>query len=263
MKILAMAVLLTLLPGQEKKELTLVTYNILGDPVELKKRVPALLKLLQDAHADILALQEVVPWFSTALAKEEWARAYQTPKIKPEDAGGQWILSKLPLEKASLHKLPGPQGRTVLIATLKIGSRKVDVATTHLESPLQDGPARAKQIEAILPRLRDADDALFLGDFNFGDGEPEEKKIDAAYVDLWKSLRPKEDGLTWNIESSDMAKKGSFPGEKSRRLDRILLRSGAWKPRDIRIIGDQPITPGKKDLFPSDHFGLLATLSRD
>jgi len=263
MKIVLIAVVLTLLPGQEKKELTLVTYNILGDPVELKKRVPALLKLLQDANADIVALQEVVPWFSAAVVKEEWARAYQMPKIKPEEAGGQWILSKLPIEKASVHKLPGPQGRTILIATLKVGSRRLDVATTHLESALQDGPVRAKQIDAILPRLRDADDALFLGDFNFGDGEAEEKKIDAAYADLWKSLKPNEEGMTWNIEASDMARKGSFPGEKSRRLDRILLRSGVWKPKEIRMIGDQSINPEKKDLFPSDHFGLVASIFRD
>src|SRR5262249_34663454 len=162
------------------------------------------------SDADVIALQEVVPWFSAAVVKEEWARGYQMPKIKPEDAGGQWILSKMAIEKASVHKLPGPQGRTVLIASLKIGNRKLDVATTHLESPLQDGPVRAKQIDAILPRLRDADDAVLLGDFNFGDGEPEEKKLDAAYVDVWRSLKPSESGMTWNIEASDMAKKGSF-----------------------------------------------------
>ncbi|HVE41995.1 MAG TPA: endonuclease/exonuclease/phosphatase family protein [Planctomycetota bacterium] len=263
MKIVATAVLLAFLPVQDKKDLTVVTYNVLGDPVELKKRVPALMKLLQDANADVIALQEVVPWFSTALAKEEWARVYQMPKIKPEDAGGQWILSRVAIEKAAVHKLPGPQGRTVLVVTLKLGGRRLDVATTHLESPLQDGPVRAKQIDAILPRLRDAEDALFLGDFNFGDAEAEEKKLDAAYVDLWKSLKPGDSGMTWNIEASDMAKKGSFPGEKSRRLDRILLRSSVWKPKEIRIIGDQPINPGKKDLFPSDHFGLLGVLARD
>jgi endonuclease/exonuclease/phosphatase family metal-dependent hydrolase len=263
MRILAAAVLLGFLPGQEKKELSVVTYNILGDPVDLKKRLPALLGLLQESRADVVALQEVLPWFSTAVAREDWARAYQTPKIKPEEAGGQWILSKFPIEKASVHKLPGPQGRIVLIATLKIGTRRMEVATTHLESPLPDGPLRGKQIDAILPRLRDAEDALFLGDFNFGDGELEEKRLDASYRDLWKSLRPGESGMTWNIEASDMAKKGSFPGEKSRRLDRILLRSSVWKPKDIRMIGDQPINAGKKDLFPSDHFGLMAGLVRD
>jgi endonuclease/exonuclease/phosphatase family metal-dependent hydrolase len=197
------------------------------------------------------------------LAKEPWAKAYQLPKIAPENAGGQLILSKAPIESASVHKLTGPQGRTVLIVTIRIGGRKVDIATTHLESPLADGPIRAKQIDSILPRLRSADDAVFLGDLNFGDGEPEEKNLDAAYVDLWKNLKPREPGFTWNIETSDMAKKGSFPGEKSRRLDRILIRSTVWKPKEIRIIGDEPLTSGKKDLFPSDHFGLVGVLSRD
>lgn len=139
----------------------------------------------------------------------------------------------------------------------------MDVATTHLESPLAEGPVRGRQLDAIFPRLKDADDAVFLGDFNFGDAEPEEKRIDSAYVDLWKSLKANDPGYTWNIETSDMARKGSFPGEKSRRLDRILLRTPLWKAKGIRIIGDQPIPPGKKDLFPSDHFGLVATIARD
>jgi tyrosyl-DNA phosphodiesterase 2 len=263
MKTAAACLVLALLAPQEKKTLTVVTYNILGDPVETKKRMPPLMKLLQDSDADVIALQEVVPWFMAYLAKEAWAKAYQVPKIPPENAGGQLILSRIPIESASVHKLTGPQGRTVLIATFRIGGRRVDFATTHMESPLADGPVRAKQLDAIFPRLRTADDAIFLGDLNFGDGEAEEKNLDAAYVDLWKNLMPREPGLTWNIEASDLAKKGSFPGEKSRRLDRILVRSSVWKPKEIRIIGDQPVTPGKKDLFPSDHFGLVGVLSRD
>ena len=59
-----------------------------------------------------------------------------------------------------------------------------------------------------------------------------------------------------------MARGGSFPGEKSARIDRILLRSPGWKPKEVAIIGDKPIHPGKKDLFPSDHFGVKGTLVR-
>jgi hypothetical protein len=44
------------------------------------------------------------------VAKEEWARAYQMPKIKPEDAGGQWILSKLAIEKAVGPQSAGTAG---------------------------------------------------------------------------------------------------------------------------------------------------------
>jgi endonuclease/exonuclease/phosphatase family metal-dependent hydrolase len=263
MKLIVASLLVLFLSAQEKKTFTLVTYNILGDPVELKKRIPPLMKILQQSDADVIALQEVEPWFTALLAKEEWAKRYQTTRIKPEDAGGQYFLSKAPIEKASAHKLPGPQSRSVLIVTLRIGGRRFEVATTHMESPLQEGAVRARQIESILPRLRDAEDAVFLGDLNFGDGEGEEKKLDTAYVDLWKSLKPNDPGLTWNIETSDMAKKGSFPGEKSRRLDRILVKSSVWKPRDIRIVGDQPVLPGKKDLFPSDHFGLVGIIARE
>lgn len=68
--------------------------------------------------------------------------------------------------------------------------------------------------------------------------------------------------ITWDIDESDMAARGSFVGERSRHLDRILLRSKHWRPLSIRIVGDQSIgTEGR--LFPSDHFGLLAVLSSD
>lgn len=50
---------------------------------------------------------------------------------------------------------------------------------------------------------------------------------------------------------------------KSRRLDRILIRSSLWKPASVRIVGDQPVTPGDKSLFPSDHFGLTGTVTRE
>jgi len=259
---LALLLVLAAAPRQEKKQLTVVTYNVLGDPLRTKERIPVLMKLLQESDADVIALQEVVPWFTALLAKEEWAKKYQTTALRPEEVGGQYLLSRLPIQKAANHKLAGPQGRTVLVVTIKVGDRLLDVATTHMESPLESGKVRAKQLDAIFPLLK-AEDALFLGDLNFGDGEPEDKNLDAAYVDLWKALKPGDPGYTWNIETSDLAKKSSFPGEKSRRLDRILLRSRLWKPKEARIIGDQPVVAGKKDLFPSDHFGLVGVLSRD
>ena len=74
---------------------------------------------------------------------------------------------------------------------------------------------------------------------------------------------PDDPGLTWDIKKSKMAKKESFDGEKSRRIDRILVRSSAWQPKSIRIIGDEPVVPGERDLFPSDHFGLVGVLAWD
>ncbi|MDD9936052.1 MAG: hypothetical protein OXT09_20740, partial [Myxococcales bacterium] len=64
--------------------------------------------------------------------------------------------------------------------------------------------------------------------------------------------------FTWDIEKSPMAARGSFPGEPSRRLDRILVRLPGYQPSDVSVLGDEPV--GKNGVFPSDHFGLAARL---
>lgn len=249
------------------KALTFLTYNVLADEVELDKRIPPLMKLLDESDADVIALQEVAPWFLERLGREEWVRAkrYDWTRFDGRTAapGGQFILSKLPIASARFAVLPGPQRRTAVAATLQVDGRSMAVATTHMESLLEDGPVRAKQLDAIFPLVKDADDGVVLGDFNFGDAEqPDTSHLDKAYVDLWLALKPGDPGFTWNMEASDMARKGSFPNETSRRIDRILIRSEVWKPKAIRIIGDAPVTPGDRSLFPSDHFGLAGSVER-
>ncbi|MBI3829836.1 MAG: endonuclease/exonuclease/phosphatase family protein [Planctomycetes bacterium] len=246
----------------ELKTLTLVTYNVFEHPVEEEKRAPALLRLLKDSKADLLALQEAQPWFMARLQKEEWIKEYKIaqPKTKSGEPCELCLLSKIPLEKVEYLELPGRLGRGALIVRCKSGSRSMALATVHLESFLEDGPVRAKQLEAVFPKLKDADDAVLLGDFNFGDGEKEAESLDKGFTDLWTALHPKEPGYTWDKEASPMARQGSFPDEKSRRLDRILVRSEHWKAKELSLLGDRPVSEKEKDLFPSDHFGLMARL---
>jgi endonuclease/exonuclease/phosphatase family metal-dependent hydrolase len=249
-----------------RRTLTFATYNVLAEETPTAARVPPLLAILRDADADVIALQEASAWLIRDLMKQEWVqKGYQArvPEGGPVNPGGQFILSRLPFREVGFKVLPGPQRRTVLTATLDAGGRRLAVATTHMESRLEDGPVRAKQLDAIFPLLRDADDAVLLGDLNFGDGEePDTSHLDKAFADLWLTLHPGKPGFTWDMEASDMAKKGSFPGEKSRRIDRILVRSAVWQPKSVRIVGDQPVKPGDKTLFPSDHFGVVGTVER-
>jgi len=253
--------LLLVLPQDSPSKLTVVTYNVLADSKTADARCPALFKILKEADADIIALQEVEEWYAARLKKEEWVKPYHwaLPDGKL-DPGGQLILSKQKITKVKSKVLPGEQKRTVLIAWLESG---LAVATTHLESRLEDGPTRAKQLKALFQLLQNDTEAIFLGDFNFGDGEkPDTDALDKNYVDLWTSLHPKEPGFTWNIEESDMAKAGCFKGEKSRRIDRVLLRSENYKPSAIKIVGDKPLKEGDKSLFASDHFGLVGVVER-
>ncbi|MCB9749000.1 MAG: endonuclease/exonuclease/phosphatase family protein [Myxococcales bacterium] len=249
-------------PPRAVPPLTLVTYNVLADRVRVSERLPPLLELLARADADVIALQEVTDWIARLIHEQPWARGYYASTIGGRRAhpGGQYILSRRPILRSSAIELAGRQRRTAVLSTIEAGGVELTVVTTHLESFLEDGPTRARQLDQIFERLQLEDDATLLGDLNFGDGEPEEGSINAEFDDVWRALRPGEPGFTWNIERSEMARAGSFAGEASRRLDRVLLRSDHWVGASIEIIGDQPVHAGARDLFPSDHFGLVARL---
>jgi endonuclease/exonuclease/phosphatase family metal-dependent hydrolase len=254
--------------------LKFITYNVLFDETTAAQRLPTIFKFLHESHADIIALQEVTPWFLKALEKEEWTKGLH---VTPVDANGKWsasgglfILSKLPVESSQYHELPSRLNRGVLVAHLKIllpkeksdaptRTRSLAIATVHLESPLADIELRGRQMDDVFPLLKNTDDAILLGDFNFRDDDPENKHLDTQYVDLWKALHPNEKGYTWDIERNDLARKNSFPKEGSGRLDHILVRSTHWKPQTIRMIGCDAIK-GHPKIFPSDHFGLEGTI---
>lgn len=249
-----------------------LSYNVLADEIAVERRIPALMRVMEHARPDVLALQEVAPWFLDRMAASKWLAGFEIAQIdgRPARPNGQLIASRLPTRATRFHRLPGAQGRTVLITEIELGDgERLCVATTHMESFLEDGPIRAAQLELIfaeLGRVREHPEVVgtvFCGDLNFGDGEqPETAQLDPEFVDLWTALRPSERGHTWDIERSEMAREGSFVGEPSRRLDRILLRSASWQPGAIEIIGDRPVEPGDRSLFPSDHFGLIGEIVR-
>ena len=246
--------------GTEANPVRLLTYNVLADDDLKAQRVPRLMELIEKSDADVIALQEVAPWFVRELATQAWVGKYQVP-VKDNALvcpGGLLVLSKSPVEVVAMGRLPGGQGRTFLVVRTQVRGRPFAVATCHLESPLEAGATRASQLDVFFRQLGCAD-AIMLGDFNFGDGEAESKRIPGAFQDAWLATNAGENGFTWDIERSPMARKGSFPGEASRRLDRILVKSRFLKPQKTEILGSAPVDkPG--EVFPSDHFGLLASL---
>lgn len=246
------------------RSLRLLTYNVLADATVARQRVPGLLAIIGQAKADIIGLQEVAPWFLRELRRQPWIERYHLSRCGGRVApGGQLVLTRFPIRGAICEVLPGPQRRVVVLARVALPGRMVAVATVHLESYLEDGPVRAKQLDRTFELLKPYPDAVLLGDFNFGDREqPETDRLDPGYTDPWRALHPDRPGFTWNIEKSEMARKGSFVNEPSRRLDRILVRIRGYSPRNIRIIGAAPAPGARPGVFPSDHFGLVAEIAR-
>jgi len=247
------------------RQLTLVTYNVLADPYRAALRMPTLLAILKATEADIIALQEVTPWFWRMLRKQPWVRHYHRTPIGPGGGvpGGLLILSRFPITRTLVATMPGRQGRKGLLADLRVDNTTLAVVTCHLESFLADGKIRADQLALIFPLLQHAPDAVLLGDLNFAENaQPETKQLLKTYRDLWIALRKDAPGYTWDNERSTMARRAALAGEESRRLDRILWRSEQWRPHTVRIIGTRPVAPDLPDLFPSDHFGLMGVLQR-
>jgi tyrosyl-DNA phosphodiesterase 2 len=254
-------------PATQPRRLSLLSYNILYDETHAKLRLAPLLKILGDSDADFIALQEVRPWHLKALQQEAWFRKYQQiPEGLERPAGGLVILSKLKPVATLFRDLPSERKRGVLIARYVIDGRRLSVANVHLESPLEAGETRAKQLKQVFPLIRGSDDAVLIGDYNFQDDwQPETAALEKGYVDVWIVARPDAtpaEGFTWNMEVSPLARANSFPHEKSGRLDRVLIRSSAWKPVDARVLGNKPVDNWNVDVFPSDHFGLMGVIER-
>ena len=227
------------------------------------KRIPALLTIFEESQADLICLQEVDKWFLKRLKKQPWfQKNYRAPRHLGEDAiaNGNYIFARHEVERVEVIDHRSPQGRESIVVHLRVHGRPLAIATCHLESLLRDGPVRARQLDDVFARLAKTSDTVFAGDFNFGDGEqPETGRLPPDYLDLWTALHPKRPGFTWNIDTNDMAARGSFVREPSRRLDRILLCSKHWQPVSIRILGETALDEAGI-VFPSDHFGLLGVI---
>jgi len=92
------------------------------------------------------------------------------------------------------------------------------------------------------------------------------------YVDVWDVIHPKEYGYTFDSEINSNLRRW-----EQMRYDRIMCRrSNNVNPVTIKIIANNPIAPRmtkdesvgdlwelveKEVIFPSDHFGLLATFN--
>lgn len=293
-------------PPPDLQALRVITYNVLGlfpdrehtinHAMQLENRLPAILKTLADQNADVIALQEATPEFVESLRHNGW--------LKPADAeasrapyyvvycdgfghGLQCLLSKYPVVKQWFRRFGDPVGqnntRGVAVAQLSVGHDIVTVASVHLLwrglGPDGEDDRRMQLVMAIEEMVNDQTvsvlsgqdrtipNAILLGDFNFGDDDPEQPlltrmEMKESLLDIWQELKLRDPGFTYDVERNTNARTLA-PDEPRRRLDRVLYRSNVWTATSIDHFGTDSI-PESHDvpLFPSDHFGLMATFTK-
>eukprot|EP01006_Ploeotia_vitrea_P034883 TRINITY_DN65816_c5_g4_i1.p1 TRINITY_DN65816_c5_g4~~TRINITY_DN65816_c5_g4_i1.p1 ORF type:complete len:724 (-),score=456.41 TRINITY_DN65816_c5_g4_i1:241-2373(-) len=244
--------------GGPPSGLRFFSLNIFGkDTVNATERAKVIFKLIQEAEADFVALQEVEDWFIEALATQEWARHYHSSDFGSGHApGGLLILSKIPLGSVAYYEKTQPgqvevdQRGRLLAVRPKIGGQNLIVASTTLD--WRSAESRVDGLEFVTSVLNVTEDAVLMGDLNFDAfAQPESSALPLAYKDLWQVLRPTQPGYTWDPTTNHYASTAD-PQSRPSRIDRILVNSKHWKPRKIDVIGSNEVSP---------HYGVLAEAS--
>ncbi|WP_433172777.1 poly(A) polymerase [Actinoallomurus sp. CA-150999] len=254
--------------GPAPTSLRVLTWNTLwdrydADRIDTARRRPLLLESLEQADADVIALQEVEAGLLDLLLRSPWVRSGYTLGTDPAgpdvDETGLLLLSRLPVREAGLHVL-GPH-KGVAAVTVESAAGPLVVAATHLTSDhAENGPARR---EAELARLAEVlagvdGDVVLLGDFNDGGTGPAGV---LGVRDAWTEIHgPADPAVTFDPATNPLAAVSSLSGRAS-RLDRVFLRGSALHATAARLRGDSPMTPD--GLFPSDHYGVAVDVAAD
>ena len=265
-------------------EIRVVSFNVLFDLyfpelIHTQERMTALFGLLQQADADIIALQEVTPGFLATILSEDWVQQTYCSSSQPGSAQvepyGQLLLSRIPIEELDLLQLTS-SSKTILIARMPVGDHSLVFSTLHLTSnhaQNNTGPLkRERQLKELEKTLRHYEgpgtQLIIAGDFNASEDDPGEKLV--GFVDLWPQfVEPQADGQipeghTFDPRANPLAKLNSITG-LPHRLDRIYVKNSTAiaAPSTISLLGTEPVVPIKKGevLHVSDHYGLLAVFN--
>lgn len=239
--------------------LRVLTLNIWFGRAHREQRTDALIELLLRLDPDIVALQEMTEGVlkrlvaDTRLGANYWFSDREGITFSNY---GVVVLSKVRPSHCDLWPLTSTMNRALIDVRWELPVGTVQLGAVHLESRRPNGAARITQMEEAAPMLNAGDWTLWVGDFNFCSGFPENDAIPPGFHDLWPHLRGTDPG--WTI---DTARNRMTALEKQRekrvRFDRIMMatRKPGWLPRAIELVGDQALAP---DVFVSDHFGLVA-----
>ncbi|MEO3854668.1 poly(A) polymerase [Acrocarpospora sp. B8E8] len=243
--------------------LRVLTWNTLwdryfSDQIETARRRPLLVDALEQADADIIALQEVETELLDLIQSTPWVRDSYTLCADNIAKNKLLLLSRLPVREAGIHAY-GPY-KALSAITLELATGRVVLATTHLTSDYaQNGPIkRESELATIAEGLLPVDaDLILIGDFN-DDGHPEKT---LTMRDAWTEVHgPSDKTPTFDPTKNPLAAIQSLRGRPA-RIDRVLLRSPALNPTTATLLGDSPAT--NDNLFISDHYGLAVDITID
>ncbi|XP_057370776.1 tyrosyl-DNA phosphodiesterase 2-like [Daphnia carinata] len=246
-------------------EFRMISWNIDGlDDRNLKMRTKSVVKILQSQRPDIVFLQEVIP--KTLDYLENNLPEY---KFIAGDEDGYFtvtMLNMFTIHYDSHDVISFPQttmGRNLLKVEAHMGTLKLKLLNTHMESTGEFAAERMNQLNISFREISETDKSVNVvmgGDLNMRDKElANVGGLPDRTYDVWEACGSRKE-CQWTWDTMRNTNK-EFPGQfKPRcRFDRIFLRpstSNSAVPKFFGLIGLQKISGYQ--CFPSDHWGLLA-----
>jgi endonuclease/exonuclease/phosphatase family metal-dependent hydrolase len=265
--------------------LRVLTFNVLTlQSAAGHRRTEVTRSHLAAADADIVALQEVTRRPDLDQARHLLGPDYTIVDLPGSKAeyGGECLASRWPVEAVFVLdravaddmgegaraaavaievSAPSPFGR--LLAMHHKGTYELQFEQVREQQAL----ATARFVEEIVGDRSDLP-VVLMGDFNAGPdaaslrfltGHQSLDGLSVRYEDAWEAVHPGEPGHTFS-PSNPLVRAGEMPLERGRRIDYVMIRSGAHGPlldvADCRLMFDEPVD----GIWASDHFGVLAEL---
>jgi endonuclease/exonuclease/phosphatase family metal-dependent hydrolase len=259
--------------------LRVITWNLWGRGGPWSERLARITSTLVAAQPDVVALQEVwaeeggrnqADLLATALGFDRiWARRYAIDDV----AVGNAILSRWPIAESEVRPLPAPpelgELRNVIRATVDGPRGRLAVYTTHLNWRFDQSDVRQQQVRFVARFIAESREdgcpPILTGDFNAVPDSDEIRMLTGrmalavpglVFHDAWEAAGDGGGaGFTWT-NANPWARQDLEP---DRRIDYVFVgwpkKGGAGHVTSCRLIGE-----AIDDVFPSDHYGVLAEL---
>lgn len=245
-------------------ELTLLSWNVDGLCERgISERFSAVISEIKTINPHVVMLQEVVTeqverlrsslGRSYDLTFGDRSSPYFNALLITRKVGSLKILDK------TVKKFPSTiMGRHFVQVVCELHNKKFEFVTSHLESMKDHSKERTSQMDKVLefitrestPRI-----SIFGGDMNIRDFEMNRIKNVQNFDDLWEVTgRDNTTRYTWDTSANCNT---GAPYKSKLRFDRIYLRKSAeCRPTSFSLVGKTMLQ--SCDMFPSDHWGLLA-----
>lgn len=269
-------------PSCKLSNLRVVSWNVSARKWCCWQRWQALLLQVfrQDPH--VVCLQEVTQDFLDTLRRSMWVSGRFTISASSLNQNHDVIILVRRDIGASFTDifLGSYMGRNCIVADLVCVNARFRIGSVHLDDDLENGyensQERTAQLLKLLPSIDPSVDSMpeasphfigviLCGSFNFCSSAPENVLVESSgFSDLWPLLHRDAPGFTEDPHVNQMLARGKSL-EKRLRSDRVLLRSHdnaaavtVFIPSAINLLGTDPC---EDNIWPSDHFGLNATIS--